>query len=202
MRHIADVMTRDVRTVTTSEVVGPVRDLMLDGNIHAVPVLDLTGAVAGIITSSDLVEEHPPQLGVTSVMTSDVQTVGPDETLVAAARTMLDAHIHHLVVMGDGAEVRGIVSSFDLLKELAGEVEKHESATLPGRHHAKAGDTIVIRGHEVGRKERKGVIAEVRGEDGGPPYIVHWLDDPHEEPHDVFFFPGSDSDIVPREGEG
>jgi CBS domain containing-hemolysin-like protein len=192
-------MTSEVQTVATSDVVGPVRDLMLDGGIHAVPVLDLSGAVVGIITSSDLVEEHAPQLGVTSVMSDNVLTVGPGDTLVAAARTMLDAHIHHLVVMGDGAEVRGIVSSFDLLRELAGEVEKHESSTMPGRHHAKPGDTIVIRGHEVGHKERKGVIAEVRGDDGGPPYIVHWLDDPHDEPHDVFFFPGSDSDVVPNE---
>jgi CBS domain-containing protein len=197
MRTIAEVMTSKVQTVTTSDVVGPVRDLMLDGRIHAVPVLDLSGAVVGIITSSDLVEEHAPQLGVTSVMSDNVLTIGPDDTLVHAARTMLDAHIHHLVVMGVGAEVRGIVSSFDLLRELAGEVEKHESSTTPGRRHAKPGDTIVIRGHQVGQKERKGVIAEVRGDDGGPPFIVHWLDDPHDEPHDVFFFPGTDADVVP-----
>lgn len=201
MRQVADVMTSHVKTVTTSEVVGSVRDLMLDGNVHAVPVLDLTGAVVGIVTSSDLVEEYAPQLGVTSAMTNKVLTVSPDETLVDAARTMLHAHIHHLVVMDDDAAVRGIVSSFDLLKELAGEVEKHASATMPGRHHARAGDTIVIRGHEVGSKERKAIIAEVRGEDGEPPYIVHWLDDPHEEPHDVFFFPGTDSDIIPRDTE-
>lgn len=70
---------------------------------------------------------------------------------------------------------------------------------MPGRHHAKAGDMIVIRGHEVGRKERKAVIVEVRGDDGGPPYIVNWLDDPHEKPHDVFFFPGTDSDVIAKE---
>lgn len=194
-------MTSEVQTVTTSDVVGPVRDLMLDDRIHAVPVLDLTGAVAGIITSSDLVEEHAPQLGVTSVMSDNVLSIGPDDTLVDAARTMLDARIHHLVVMGDDGDVRGIVSSFDLLRELAGEVEKHTSRTVPSRHHARPGDAIVIRGHEVGRKERKGVIAEVRGDDGGPPYIVHWLDDPHDEPHDVFFFPGSDSHVIPSEDD-
>ena len=51
----------------------------------------------------------------------------------------------------------------------------------------------------MGRKERKATIVEARGEGGGPPYVVHWHDDPHDEPHDVLFFPGSDADIVPRE---
>ena len=192
-------MTSEVQTVTTADVVGTMRDLMLDGRIHALPVLDMSDAVVGIVTSSDLVEEHAPQLGVTTVMSDQVLTAAPDDTLVHASRRMLDARIHHLVVMGNGGEVTGVVSSFDMLRELAGEVEKHESATIPGRHHAKAGDTIVIRGHAAGLKERKGQIVEVRGNDGGPPYIVHWLDDQHAEPHDVFFFPGTDSDVVRHE---
>lgn len=197
MRRITDVMTTDVTTVTTTEVVGPMRDLMLDGGIHALPVLDRAGAVAGIVTSSDLVEEYAPELGVTAVMSDQVLTAAPTDTLVDAARSMLDARVHHLVVV-DGGDVVGIVSSFDLLRELAGDVEVAASASVPGRRAAKPGDTILIRGHAVGRKERKGTIVEVRGDDGGPPYVVHWLDDPHEEPHDVLFFPGSDSDVIPR----
>ena len=198
MRKISDVMITDVQTVTTAEVVGPMRDLMIDGGIHALPVLDDAGAVAGIVTSSDLVEEHAPELGVTAVMSDQVLTVAPDDTLVAAARTMLDARVHHLVVV-DGGAVAGIVSSFDLLRELAGDVEARESSTVPARRPVRAGDLILIRGHAVGHKERKATIVEARGADGGPPYIVHWHDDPHDEPHDVLFFPGSDADIVARE---
>ena len=200
MRRISDVMTRDVKTVTTSEVVGTMRDLMLDGKIHALPVIDQAGAVAGIVTSSDLVEEYAPELGVTAVMNDKVITAAASDTLVDAARAMLDAHIHHLVVVDDG-DVTGIVSSFDLLRELAGEVEAQQSSTISTRRGAEPGDTIVIRGHAVGRKERKGTIVEARGADGGPPYVVHWLDDPHEEPHDVLFFPGSDTNVVPQSEE-
>ena len=188
-------MTREVKTVTTSEVVGPMRDLMIDGTIHSLPVLDANGAVAGIVTSSDLVEEHPPELGVTAVMSDEVVCADPEMTLVDAARTMLDRRIHHLVV-AEGGKVTGIVSSFDLLRELAGEVETHESRTIAGRRVAQEGDFILIRGRRVGHKERKGLIVEARGADGGPPYLVEWEDDPHDPPHEVLFFPGSDAEVV------
>jgi CBS domain-containing protein len=196
MRLVSEVMTGDVKTVTSSEVVGPVRDLLLDGKIHSAPVVDENGSVVGIITSLDLVEEWAPSQGVVTIMSDRVATVGPGTTLVDAARQMLDNHIHHLVVLEDN-DLVGVVSSFDLLRELAGDVETHESSTVKDRSHAKAGDLIVIRGHAVGRKERRATIVEARGEDGGPPYVVHWHDDPHDEPHDILFFPGSDATLEP-----
>lgn len=54
---------------------------------------------------------------------------------------------------------------------------------------ARVGDRIVIRGHRVGEPIRDGEILEVRGPDGGPPYIVRWEDSGHE----TLFFPGSDA---------
>jgi hypothetical protein len=56
---------------------------------------------------------------------------------------------------------------------------------------AVAGDKVVIRGHRIGTVPRSGVIVEVRGEDGAPPYLVRWEGDPHEH----LFYPGSDADI-------
>lgn len=56
---------------------------------------------------------------------------------------------------------------------------------------ARVGDRIVIRGHRVGEPIRDGEILEVRGPDGGPPYIVRWEDTGHK----TLFFPGSDAVI-------
>lgn len=53
------------------------------------------------------------------------------------------------------------------------------------------GDRIVIRGHKVGEHERDGEILEVRGPDGGPPYLVRWDDDGHES----IIYPGTDAFI-------
>jgi hypothetical protein len=56
---------------------------------------------------------------------------------------------------------------------------------------ADVGDRIVVRGHQVGERERHGEIVEVHGADGAPPYLVRWLDDGHEG----LVFPGSDVTI-------
>jgi hypothetical protein len=55
---------------------------------------------------------------------------------------------------------------------------------------AKVGDRVVVPGHHVGDLSREGVIVEVHGEDGGPPYLVRWSDG-----HEGMFFPGSDTSI-------
>lgn len=56
---------------------------------------------------------------------------------------------------------------------------------------ASVGDRIVVRGHQIGERERHGEILEVRGPDGAPPYLIRWSDDGHE----ALVFPGSDVTI-------
>lgn len=203
LRTVADVMSTEPITVSITDVVGPVRDLMLTRGIHSVPVLAADGTLAGIITSSDLVEEWAPQQGVETVMTDRVATVGPSSTITEAARELLTRRIHHLVVI-DNTRVVGVVSSFDLLRALVADVESLTTPTVPspgrrGRPPARPGDTVVIRSHAVGR-ERRGRIVATKGPDGGPPYLVQWSDDPHDEPHEVLFFPGPDADVEAAPG--
>ena len=57
--------------------------------------------------------------------------------------------------------------------------------------HAIAGDRIVIRGRHAGQPERICQVTEVRGADGGPPYLVRWDDSGHE----TLYFPGTDATI-------
>jgi hypothetical protein len=55
---------------------------------------------------------------------------------------------------------------------------------------ATVGERIRIQGKTVGAQPRGGEILEVRGEDGGPPFLVRF-DDGHES----LVFPGPDSVI-------
>jgi len=54
---------------------------------------------------------------------------------------------------------------------------------------AKVGDELRIKGHSIGEAERDAEILEVRGPEGGPPYLVRWMSDGHVG----LFFPGPDA---------
>lgn len=56
---------------------------------------------------------------------------------------------------------------------------------------ASVGDRIIVRGHHLGEPDRDCEVLEVRGTDGGPPYVVRWADSGHE----ALFFPGSDAAV-------
>ena len=51
---------------------------------------------------------------------------------------------------------------------------------------AQVGDELVVKGRHVGDPDRIGVIIEVIGQAGGPPYLVRWSDG-----HESSFFPTS-----------
>jgi hypothetical protein len=51
---------------------------------------------------------------------------------------------------------------------------------------ARVGDELIVKGLHVGDAVRQGVITEVRGADGGPPYLVRWSDG-----HESSFFPSA-----------
>jgi len=57
--------------------------------------------------------------------------------------------------------------------------------------NANVGDRILIRSRHTGQPVRVGQVIEVRGRDGGPPYLVRWEDSGHE----TLYFPGTDAAI-------
>jgi len=52
---------------------------------------------------------------------------------------------------------------------------------------ARVGDQLIVKGFHLGDPERKGVITEVHGANGAPPYLVRWSDG-----RESSFFPSSD----------
>jgi len=53
--------------------------------------------------------------------------------------------------------------------------------------HAAVGERLVIHGKQVGQADRHGEILEVRGADGGPPYLVRF-----DDGHETLLYPGAD----------
>ena len=56
--------------------------------------------------------------------------------------------------------------------------------------HAVAGDTIAVPGRTVGQPGRLGLVVEVKGEDGHPPYVIRW-----EDGHEAICYPGPETRV-------
>jgi hypothetical protein len=56
---------------------------------------------------------------------------------------------------------------------------------------AKPGDRLVLAGVHVDDPGRAGVIVDVRGVAGEPPYLVRWFEDEHV----TLVFPGPDARV-------
>jgi hypothetical protein len=58
---------------------------------------------------------------------------------------------------------------------------------------AQIGDELAVHSRHVGEHDRLGVIREVRGPDGAPPYVVQWSDG-----KEAVFFPSADCTVAHR----
>ena len=56
---------------------------------------------------------------------------------------------------------------------------------------AKIGDELIVHTRHVGEHERHGVITQIHGEGGTPPYDVKWQDG-----KEALFFPSADCTVV------
>ncbi|MGH3425097.1 MAG: DUF1918 domain-containing protein [Nocardioidaceae bacterium] len=54
----------------------------------------------------------------------------------------------------------------------------------------KSGDRLVIHSKTVGAPDEHGEVTEVRGDDGGPPYLVKF-----DNGHERLIFPGPDCEV-------
>lgn len=123
---VRDVMTRDVVSVHSYAPFKDIARTLFDREISAVPVLDDTCHVIGIVCAADLVEQlarrprdgaHRETRAVSAqmLMTSPVVSVTAETDAVAAARLMYRNAVKHLPVVNDSGRLVGIVSEKDLL---------------------------------------------------------------------------------------
>jgi CBS domain-containing protein len=111
--------TRDASLVTVAE-------LMASHGVHAVVVEDPDGvhAVWGVISDLDLVAAASlrglEQQTAGGTAATPVLTVGPDETLLRAARLMTEHGAAHLIVVDPGGRPLGVLSMLDVARALAG----------------------------------------------------------------------------------
>lgn len=95
-------------------------------------LLIMEGAsLAGIVTERDVLKvvgdgQDPKAVALRDVMTKDVVTIGPDESVQDAARIMFEKWFRHLPVTTGAGQVVGIISLRDLLSLVAQGMEDPE----------------------------------------------------------------------------
>jgi CBS domain-containing protein len=79
-----------------------------------------SASAMGWIDLPEETRERARNLTASDVMTKELVRVSPEATLREVATTMLQQHVHRVLVVAQGNLV-GVITSFDLLRVLAGE---------------------------------------------------------------------------------
>lgn len=129
--RIAQWMKGPVESIGSHETVRRARTLLRQHRINQLPVVD-NGRLVGILTERDLraafatTPELPEELGeregvpdpehipVETVMTADVLTLGPDDTVEDAARVMRRRRIGSIPIV-EGKRVVGMLTRSDVI---------------------------------------------------------------------------------------
>ena len=134
---VSDILSQkggSVFTVTPGSSVAHVSQQLSVRRIGSVLVLDADGGVAGIVSERDLVRalaSHGAkalELEARQVMTRDVVTCDPDESIDHVMEVMTSGRFRHLPVVRHG-ELLGLVSIGDIVKSRLEET-RHETEAL------------------------------------------------------------------------
>lgn len=146
--EVKEIMSTDVITVSTDESVEQCAKLLQEHNISGLPVLDAAGKVAGMVTEGDLIRrasrvkapgyleilggliylgspkkfvdelQRAMSLEAGQLMTKDVISVMPDDSVEKAATIMVEKKISRLPVIDTEGKLVGIVSRRDIMTSL------------------------------------------------------------------------------------
>lgn len=145
-RRVADVMKREVITLSEEDNLSDLAQGMEEFRVRHVPVVNGTKLV-GLISHRDLLRISVSALETShnarqrdqrlkestfaaSVMTRKLQTVSPETSLLQAARLMLAGKFGCLPVVNPEGDLVGIISEYDLLQELASDLQREAIAEI------------------------------------------------------------------------
>ncbi|MCX5862914.1 MAG: CBS domain-containing protein [Deltaproteobacteria bacterium] len=147
MSKAADVMTRDVITVTPHTLLRELAEILSENSINGVPVVDDHGNVLGVVCESDLVNQNKPLhiptvfiildsviplenpwrlqkefKRLTATTVEDIYSkpavcIAPDTDLSEVARLMADRKLYTLPVV-DNAKLVGVIGKSDVIRAL------------------------------------------------------------------------------------
>jgi CBS domain-containing protein len=206
MRHVTvrQVMTRTVRSVRPDTDFQEIAGLLYGEGIGAVPVLDEKGRLVGVVSEADLLlkeefrdgrlrhrrdrraQEKAGALTAAELMTTVVDTVGPDTTVPEAARVLRSRGRKWAPVADKDQQVVGIVTRSDLLRVfLRPDAELHDEIVAevlgrimwlePGTVDVGVEDGIVTLAGQLESAEDAGMLVRLVNRIDGVVGVVNQL---------------------------
>lgn len=121
--RVSDYMNRHLVYLRAGDRLEVARRPMLDLGLTAVPILDEEHRPVGVVTLRDLSEDRRDRHA-----SDDVRTIAESAEVEEAARLLVAADVHHLVVVDARGAAVGMISSMDVVRALVGAPPKHPAA--------------------------------------------------------------------------
>ncbi|WP_339633719.1 CBS domain-containing protein [uncultured Sneathiella sp.] len=130
---ILKVKGSDIITASPSDSIEAVANILGEKRIGAVLVVDESGKLCGVLSERDIVRGLSEsgngclQLAAADLMTSDLVTTTPSDTIDSVMALMTERRIRHLPVLDEG-QLAGFISIGDIVKSRMDEVEREAAA--------------------------------------------------------------------------
>ncbi len=123
MTLVRDIMEKNVLCLSPETTLGDAADALSERQVWAAPVCSPEGRVLGVLSKTDIAEcfvPSGPARTVREAMTPDALSIAAGSPMEAAIHTMAFEGVHRLVVVDADGHLEGIVSTMDVLRQLAG----------------------------------------------------------------------------------
>ena len=130
-RKCREIMTRNVKTANREMTLREVAQLMRDGDMGAMPIVE-NGKLVGIVTDRDIVvraiaEGRSAETPIGEVMTTEIFSAKEDDFAFEAIRLMGERQVRRIPVINDSGELAGIIAMADVALEMEDEREIAET---------------------------------------------------------------------------
>lgn len=111
----------EVLTIAPDASISELLDLLAEHNIGALVVSRDGTTIDGIVSERDIVRklrgvDHPRELSVEAIMTSEVVTCKPDDAVTDLMRLMTEHRFRHVPILDDDGQLAGVISIGDAVK--------------------------------------------------------------------------------------